>query len=157
MTQALPQMSLLFLRKGAQVLLGRKKRGFGEGKLTGIGGRREDGESIAETAVREATEEVGVTPRQLQHSATLEFIFPHKPAWSQQVHVYTCDTWEGNPTESEEIAPEWFDIKSLPFHEMWSDAKHWLPQVLRGEVLEASFLSTPDLEVNTFSIREGVT
>ena len=153
----LPQMSLLFLVENARVLLGRMKRGFGEGKLTGIGGRREDGESTQETAVREAVEEVSVTPLQPQHVSTLDFMFPHEPLWSQQVHVYTCDAWEGKHTESEEIAPAWFDVYNLPFHEMWSDAKHWLPQVLKGETLKAEVLFTPNLEVDTLSIREGVT
>ena len=38
---------------GREVLLGRKKRGFGHGKVVGLGGHVELGESAAEAARRE--------------------------------------------------------------------------------------------------------
>ncbi|HBY09281.1 MAG TPA: hypothetical protein DEH22_16440, partial [Chloroflexi bacterium] len=45
----------------AEVLLGYKKIGFGQGKYTGFGGKVEPGETVAEAALRELTEETSVT------------------------------------------------------------------------------------------------
>ena len=47
-------------RPARRVLLGMKKRGFGEGKWNGFGGKREGEETMAECAQRELREECGV-------------------------------------------------------------------------------------------------
>ncbi|CAN0403706.1 unnamed protein product, partial [Ectocarpus sp. 8 AP-2014] len=44
-----------------EILLGMKKRGFGEGKWNGFGGKVESGESVEEAAKRELMEEAGLT------------------------------------------------------------------------------------------------
>jgi len=54
--------TLLFVVRHTEVLLIRKKRGLGAGKINGPGGRLEKGESLAECAVRETEE--GTTPPQ---------------------------------------------------------------------------------------------
>ena len=54
--------TLLFVIRDGEVLLIRKKRGLGAGKINGPGGRIEAGESPLEAAIREVQEEVGVTP-----------------------------------------------------------------------------------------------
>jgi 8-oxo-dGTP diphosphatase len=46
---------------GRQVLLGRKKRGFGAGMIMGPGGKTGPGEADAACAVREVREEAGIT------------------------------------------------------------------------------------------------
>ena len=43
--------------------------------------------------------------------------------------------WSGEPRESEEMVPEWFDVASLPLGQMWDDEAYWLPRVLAGETL----------------------
>ena len=136
-----PASLCLLLRKG-EVLLAFKKRGFGEGKWTGVGGKPEPGETIEQTAVRETEEEIGVTPLDLRHVATLDFIFPAQPrfaGWSMRVFVYLADRWLGEPVETEEVAPRWFPRDALPYRGMWSDAAYWLPPVLRGHTIRAEF------------------
>jgi 8-oxo-dGTP pyrophosphatase MutT (NUDIX family) len=39
-----------------------KKRGFGNGKYNGFGGKVENGETIQQAAIRETIEESGLTP-----------------------------------------------------------------------------------------------
>ena len=58
-----PQMraNLMFVKNGDQVLLIRKKRGLGAGKINGPGGKIEPGESARDGAIRETQEEVGIT------------------------------------------------------------------------------------------------
>lgn len=116
-----------------------KKRGFGAGRWNGTGGKVEKGEGVAEAAARETQEEIGVRVGKLKKAAELEFNFKHNPAWDQLVHVYLCEEWTGEPRESEEMAPKWFGVKEIPFQEMWVDDPHWLPLVLEGKKVKASF------------------
>lgn len=75
----------------------------------------------------------------LKKIAELSFFFPHQPDWDQVVHAYFAHDWQGEPTEGEEMKPEWFAQESLPFDQMWPDDKHWLPRVLAGEKLKGEF------------------
>ena len=52
--------TLCFLLRDGQILLAMKKRGFGEGKWNGAGGKVNAGETVEHAAVRELREEVGV-------------------------------------------------------------------------------------------------
>lgn len=134
------QATLVLLLKENKILLAMKKRGFGQGKWNGVGGKPEDGESITETAKRETQEEIGVEVGELVHVGTLDFFFPHNSDWDQQVLVYTVSSWRGEPTESEEMAPKWFKFEEVPYGEMWPDDKFWLPMVLKGRKIRAEFV-----------------
>jgi 8-oxo-dGTP diphosphatase len=116
------------------VLLGLKRTGFGTGKIVGIGGHVEPGESEAEAVVREVREETGVTVRQedLADAGVVQFVFPAKPAWDMHTRLFTARRWVGEPEESDEITPQWFQTGILPVDRMWQDADHWLPVVLEG-------------------------
>ncbi|MET3719838.1 MULTISPECIES: 8-oxo-dGTP diphosphatase [unclassified Arthrobacter] len=123
---------------GQEVLLGLKKSGFGTGKIVGLGGHVEAGESDAEAVCREVFEEAGVTvlEEDLRHAGTVEFVFPAKPEWNMHTRLFTARRWEGEPAESEEIAPAWFRAEALPVDRMWQDAEHWLPVVLTGSEID---------------------
>lgn len=138
------QRTLCFLIKENQVLLAKKKKGFGEGKWLGIGGKVEANETVEEAMIRESQEEIGVTPTSYKQVAVLNFQFPCKPDWSQQVAVFLTDEWEGEPEESEEMLPKWLTPEEIPYDSMWSDAIHWLPKVLEGLTFKADFIFNPD-------------
>ena len=120
---------------GPVVLLGLKKTGFGAGRWVGLGGHVEEGEKPVEAAVREVEEEAGllVSADTLAHMASLTFVFPARPGWDQTADVYSTAVWQGEPAESEEIAPRWFRQDQLPLDAMWDDARYWLPRVLGGQ------------------------
>jgi 8-oxo-dGTP diphosphatase len=124
-----------------QVLLGRKLCGFGAGKIMGLGGHVEPGESDAAAAVREVGEESGVQiePASVSRRATLTYWFPAKPSWNARVAVFFGDRWRGPVVESDEMRPAWFAVDRLPLDEMWDDERYWLPRVLGGERLTAEF------------------
>ena len=113
----LRQATLCFLLRNDQILLAMKKRGFGSGKWNGYGGKPMIDETIIDAAIRETEEEIGVTPKQLQKVATLDFHHPKLPEfhdWDQQVVVFFVTEWEGEPQESDEMKPQWFSIRELP-------------------------------------------
>jgi len=151
------QATLIFLldEKNKKVSLAMKKRGFGEGKYNGFGGKVNEGETIEQAALRELHEESSVIVTNPKKQAILHFYFTKNPEWNQSVHVFTAKEWEGQITESEEMKPEWFDHKDIPFHKMWQDDKHWLPLVLAGKNIEASFTFKEDNEtIDHFDIKQ---
>ena len=139
MMKYMRQATLCLLMKDDKILLAMKKRGFGVGKWNGTGGKALSNESIFGAAVRETEEEIGVKVKDMEKVAVLSFFFPSNKEWDQDVHVYLVRDWEGEPVESEEMFPQWFDVGSLPFDSMWDDDKYWLPKVLKGEKLKADF------------------
>ena len=118
-----------------EVLLGLKKTGFGTGKVVGIGGHVEPGESVVAAICREVAEESSLTieAMDLIPAGTVEFVFPAKPAWDMFTTVFLCNRFGGVATESSEIAPRWYRVDQLPLTQMWADASHWLPAFLAGE------------------------
>jgi 8-oxo-dGTP diphosphatase len=151
------ETTLCFIVNSDKVLLGMKKRGFGMGKYTGFGGKKSEGERIEEAAIRELREETGIVTNldKIEKIAKLYFTFPYKKEWNQVVHTYLVKEWEGEPNESEEMRPEWFNINNLPSNEMWSDSKYWLPLILRGEKIEAYVQFKEDNEtVDSYKIKE---
>jgi 8-oxo-dGTP diphosphatase len=133
--------TLLFLIKKDQILLAMKKRGFGAGKWNGVGGKIEAGENIEEALVRECQEEIGVTPKSWKPVAELDFVQDSTTdPWHMYVHAFISYDWEGEPTESEEMNPEWFMFKDIPYSDMWDDDQYWLPRVLEGELITGNFI-----------------
>ncbi len=133
---------------GRHVLLGHKKTGLGTGKIVGLGGHVEDCESAAEAAAREVKEESGihVTPRALLEVAFVTVLFPFCPRWDMTVSIFTSADWSGAAAETREIRPEWFPVTRLPLDRMWDDARYWLPRVLVGERVRATFSYAEDCE-----------
>ncbi len=142
------QDTLVFLLKdnSEEILLAMKKRGFGVGKLNGVGGKVGKEETIEAAAVREANEEIGVViqEKDLIKTGELTFHFTNKPDWDIHCHVFFVREWTGEPAESEEMVPEWFDQSEIPFEKMWIDDKYWLPIALGGDYVVAEFFFNED-------------
>ena len=133
--------TLLFLRKDEKILLAMKKRGFGEGRWNGVGGKLEAGETIEQALVRECQEEIGVTPTHYWPVAEHDFIQDADvdEPWHMYVYAYLCDEWTGEPMESEEMKPKWFTLDKIPYDAMWDDDQYWLPQVLEGKLIRGKY------------------
>ncbi len=138
------------LRRGSprEILLGVKKRGFGVGKLNGLGGKILPGEAPRAATVREIAEEshVVVRPETLRPAGTITFHFPYESSFDHHVHVFTATEWNGTPRETAEMAPAWFRIDRIPYDRMWADDPHWLPRVLAGKQIDGVFTFAEDNE-----------
>jgi 8-oxo-dGTP diphosphatase len=143
--------TLCFFFKQDSILLGMKKEGFGKGKWLGIGGKVGPNESIDEAAIREVQEEIfcSVDRSELKKVGVINFYFPHiaDESWNQRVHIFTTHKWAGEPKESTEIRPQWFQITDIPYYSMWDDAKFWLPAVIKGGDVTADFIFDESLRV----------
>jgi 8-oxo-dGTP pyrophosphatase MutT (NUDIX family) len=148
--KSVQQATLCFLVRQDEVLLAFKKRGFGVGLWNGVGGKVQEGESLALAARREAFEEIGVHVSVAEEVALLHFYFPQDPEkqdWNQDVHVFLVKEWLGEPKETEEMRPKWFKSYRLGYLSMWADDKYWLPRVLDGERVEGWFAFDADNNV----------
>ena len=111
--------TLMFIVRGDEVLLIRKKRGLGEGKINGPGGKLDPGETPLECAVRETEEELCVTAKDIRFAGELFFHAEDMPRI--HAHVFIAQDFEGMPTETDEAIPLWIAINQIPFDEMWQD------------------------------------
>ena len=80
-----------------------------------IGGHVEDGESLEEALVREAQEEVGVTPTRFRLIATIREKQPeiHGDALH---HIYAVTAWQGGEPANvcdEHTELKWFDVSEM--------------------------------------------
>lgn len=150
-----------YFMQGDKVLLGLRKRvslGLGENLISGIGGKVGDTEELQketpEAALeREVFEEIKVRIKRYRKVGRVRFIFPHKPKWNQDVTAYIVEGWEGNPEETDDIKPEWFSISELPSSRMWDDNQYWVPLVLAGRVVDATFLFDENSKVKEHVIK----
>ena len=126
--------TLMFLRRNNEILLGYKKRGFGEGKWNGIGGKVNEGESVLQAALRETKEEIGVDVSGSAQQVGI-ITFESKGQNDRQIiaSVYTAYEWVGTPTESQEMRPKWFSVDTIPYEHMWPDDALWLPRLIDNQ------------------------
>jgi len=134
--------TLVFVIKDGHVLLIRKKRGLGAGKINGPGGRVEPGESAEQCALREVAEELCVRP--LRISWRGEHRFQFVDGYAIHVQVFVAPDLEGEPRETAEARPLWTPLDAIPYDEMWEDDRLWLPQVIAGGVVRGRFLFDGD-------------
>lgn len=148
--------TLLLLLKDDAILLAMKKRGFGANRWNGVGGKIEPGETIEQAAIRECQEEISVTPKNLEKIAHHTFLLPSltDQGGTMISHTFITRDWEGEPTESEEMAPRWFAFADIPYDTMWEDDRYWLPHVLAGKRVVCTFGFNHDDRMTTREVTE---
>lgn len=134
--------TLLFVIRDGRILLIRKKRGLGAGKINGPGGRLDPGETPEACAIREVQEELKVTPTGLRPAG--ELLFQFADGHSLHGYVFTATGCDGEPSETDEAAPIWTSLDRVPFHEMWADDRIWFPLMLEGRPFLGRFLFDGD-------------
>ena len=120
-----PAAYVYLVRNGSstlEVLLQlRQNTGFMDGYWAcGIAGHVEQGESVVGTAMREATEELGIhlTPEALTPLTSMHRTDGTDAPIEQRVDwFFTCSSWQGEPSIAEPrkaAAIQWFALDELP-------------------------------------------
>lgn len=146
-------LTLVFITKGDEVLLGLKKRGFGSDYWNGFGGKVEPGEEIETAARRELREESGLEVGSLKKFAVVIFNFESNPVpW--EIHFFRTENFIGEPLETEEMRPQWFDKNNVPFESMWADDFYWWPHFLANDKFRAEFWLDKDKKITSHMIEK---
>ena len=149
------ETTLNYLIKDDKILLAEKKRGFGKGKINGVGGKLEVGESVEQAMIRETFEEIGVTPTRFENVATIIFEeFKNDEKFEYPCYVFVTFEWIGELVESDEMKPMWFDKNKLPFEKMFADDKLWLERVIAGEKLKCKFCFDKEFNLTKYEIEK---
>ncbi len=143
---ATDEATLLFVVDSGRVLLIRKKRGLGAGKINGPGGKRDGQETLQACAHREIYEELCITVTESHYRGRLRFQFID--GYALDVSVFVATDYQGQPTETEEAVPLWFALDDIPFDEMWEDDRLWLPGVIKGASVDGRFVFDGDKLLN---------
>jgi 8-oxo-dGTP diphosphatase len=130
--------NLCFIFDGGRVLLIRKKRGLGAGKVNGPGGKLEPGETALDAAERETFEEVCVRPVGARQLGDLRFQFVD--GYGLHCAVFRADGFDGEPAETDEATPFWAALSSIPYGEMWADDARWFPYLIDGRTFTGRFV-----------------
>ena len=147
--------TLCVVHRRPHVLLGMKKRGFGIGKWNGFGGKVEKGETTEVAARRELLEESGLKADLFECVGILDFAWNDKPE-EMEVHVFLARDIQGEPTESDEMRPEWFHTDEIPFQTMWADDKHWMPMLLGDKKFKGRFVFDGQNQILEHSLNEVI-
>lgn len=132
--------NLCFILRDDHILLIRKKRGFGAGKINAPGGKIDPGENALDSVLRETYEELGIRPLGARQCGELFFQF--RDGFSLHCAVFIARDLEGEPRETDEAVPLWTPLDAIPYDEMGRrptlapaivarEKLHWLLRVRR--------------------------
>ncbi|MEM9338358.1 MAG: NUDIX domain-containing protein [Bacteroidota bacterium] len=109
---------LILEREGKILLLLRSNTGFEDGKYSFISGKIEPGESLLQSAIREAWEEAGITVKKEEVSLVHTL---HRQTADQQTNwvdfFFKAENWSGEIVNKEPHkcgGLHWFDRNELP-------------------------------------------
>lgn len=138
--------TLVFPMRNNEILLGRKKKGFGKAYVNGFGGKLQGKESFEECAVRELYEESGlvVAASDLVLIGFLDFRYEKRPELNHPSYIYKVEKWTGEALVTEEMEPKWYSLQDIPYENMWEADREWMPLLLDGHYIEGYVLFGED-------------
>nr|XP_056722395.1 oxidized purine nucleoside triphosphate hydrolase [Euleptes europaea] len=145
--------TLVLVVQPQRILLGMKKRGFGAGRWNGFGGKAQPGETIEQAARRELQEECGLTVDTLEKVGRITFEFVGNTEL-MEVHLFRADSFQGEPAESDEMRPQWFELDQVPFKDMWPDDSYWFPLLLQKKLFVGYFKFEGEDTILEYSLQE---
>ena len=118
--------SLCYIERGEQYLMlhrVKKQNDQNHDKWIGIGGKFEPGESPEDCVLREVREETGLTLTHWRYCGIVTFVLAD---WTEYMHLFCADGFEGTLRECDEGVLEWIDKSALRALPMWEGDKLFL-------------------------------
>lgn len=118
--------SLCYIERGEQYLMlhrVKKQHDQNHDKWIGIGGKFEPGESPEDCVLREVREETGLTLTRWRYCGIVTFVLAD---WTEYMHLFCADGFEGTLRECDEGVLEWIDKSALRALPMWEGDKIFL-------------------------------
>lgn len=118
--------SLCYIERGEQYLMlhrVKKRNDQNHDKWIGIGGKFEPGESPEDCVLREVREETGLTLTRWRYCGIVTFVLAD---WTEYMHLFCADGFEGTLRECDEGVLEWIDKRALRALPMWEGDKIFL-------------------------------
>ena len=118
--------SLCYIERGEQYLMlhrVKKQNDQNHDKWIGIGGKFESGESPEDCVLREVREETGLTLTRWRYCGIVTFVLAD---WTEYMHLFCADGFEGTLRECDEGVLEWIDKSALRALPMWEGDKIFL-------------------------------
>lgn len=118
--------SLCYIERGEQYLMlhrVKKQNDQNHDKWIGIGGKFEPGESPEDCVLREVREETGLTLTHWRYCGIVTFVLAD---WTEHMHLFCADGFEGTLRECDEGVLEWIDKSALRALPMWEGDKIFL-------------------------------
>lgn len=119
--------TLCYLERGDQYLMlhrVKKEQDLNKDKWIGIGGKFEPGESPEECVRREALEETGLMLSTLRFRGIITFVSDQ--FGTEYMHLFTCDSFSGQPHPCEEGELAWVDKRALRSLNLWEGDRIFL-------------------------------
>ncbi len=126
MKSTVKNTSLCYLERGGQYLMlhrVKKENDQNHDKWIGVGGKFEEGESPEDCVLREVREETGLRLTHWRYCGIITFVLDD---WTEYMHLFCADGFEGTLRECDEGVLEWVDkatVRALP---MWEGDKIFL-------------------------------
>ena len=115
--------SLIYIEKDGKYLMlhrVKKEKDLNKDKWLGVGGKFEFGESPEECARREATEETGLTLKNLFYRGIVTFVYGDI---TEYMHLFTSTDFEGQIKECDEGNLEWVEKSKVYDLPIWQGDK----------------------------------
>ena len=122
--------TMIYLKRDQSYLLlyrNKKKNDINHNKWIGVGGRREENETIDECAIRETKEETGYDIHSLKCAGEVLFVDGDLRI---MMYCYEVTDFSGTQIECNEGELRWIPIKDIYNYPMWEGDKAFLPLLI---------------------------
>ena len=143
------------IRDGKWLMLLRNKKqdDINHGKWIGVGGKNEPGETYRQCAVREVYEETGCTVNTLDYAGLVDFCY--STLEPEQIAVYTCRDFTGEPGICGEGTLAWIDEDRIMDLDLWEGDRVFLEYMIRHVHIPFNLRLEYDDEGVLINVAEG--